>query len=487
MFPRKIGGAVASALLLWASFFPGWGALSWVALVSLFTSLLGERGRGRAAAYGMIFGLLFALLEFAGLLELRAAAGTAGAGLALGGMGVYGAAWGALFGALAARGGVPRLVGLWVLLELLRASGPWGVALGTLPLALAAGPFVRAAVFGGPWTLALAVAATNAAMAALLRSRRPGWLGAAAVGPLLLGILSLLWDAPPPRGELAVTLVQPGITVSERLEEAPDALLGRYLELLGGVPGNTDLVVLPEDILPAFLRREPALLSALYTEAERLGAPILLGSWDRDGGRYYNTAFYLRPTGGLDIAHRKVRLLPFGEYLPLRWLWERLGLEELVGRFLPREISPDEGLSAFGRYGVLICSESQFPRFTRALVRDGAEVILVLTNDSWFGTSRILWEHFACGSLRAAETGRAFIQAAVTGVTGGFGPDGRPLGMLPRGKRSGTLSLRVPLLSHVTPYVRFGDWPVVAICLLLLVLPRRHWARISTVAASLRP
>ncbi|NOX45030.1 MAG: hypothetical protein GXO72_04790, partial [Caldiserica bacterium] len=157
----------------------------------------------------------------------------------------------------------------------------------------------------------------------------------------------------------------------------------------------------------------------------------------------------------------------------------------LVGAFLPREISPGEWLSAFGRYGVLICSESQFPGFTRALARGGAEVILVLTNDSWFGASRILREHFACGSLRAAETGRAFLQAAITGVTGGFGPDGLPLGTL-AGRGSGTLALRVPLHSHVTPYMRLGDWPVVALCLLFLVLPR-HWARISTVAASLRP
>lgn len=461
---------MASALLLWASFFPGWGILVWFALAPLFAVLLGEGRRGRAALTGGIFGSLFFLLEFSGLLGLRAVAGTAGAALALGGMGLYGAAWGAALGALAARGGVPRLIGLWVLLECFRASGPWGVAIGTVPLGLVGTPLVRAAAFGGPWLLALAVAATNASVAALIRTRRPAWLGAVVAGPLLLGVLALVWSVPHPNGESVMTLVQPGITVAERLGTSPQTLLGRYRDLLAEVPGDVDLVVLPEDVLPAILRREPHLLSAFREEAARLGTPLILGSWDREEGRYYNTAFHLPPSGAVQVAHRKVRLLPFGEYLPLRPLWERLGLGGLVEEFLPREISPGPGLSAFGRYGILICSESQFPGFTRALVRDGAEVILVLTNDSWFGTSRILWEHFACGALRAAETGRAFLQAAITGITGGFGPDGRPLGALPEGK-SGTLTLRVPLHDGATPYVRLGDWPALVSCLLLLIAP----------------
>ncbi|MGY4706239.1 apolipoprotein N-acyltransferase [Candidatus Bipolaricaulota sp. J31] len=475
--PRKAGGAVASALLLWASFFPGQGILVWFALAPLFVVLLGEGRRGRAALTGGIFGFLFFLLEFSGLLGLRVAVGPVGAALALGGMGLYGAAWGAAFGALAARGGVPRLIGLWVLLECLRASGPLGVAIGTVPLGLVGTPLVRAAAFGGPWSLALAVVATNASVAALIRTRRPAWLGAVVAGPLLLGVLALVWSAPHPRGELVVALVQPGITVVDRLEVSPYALLRRYRSPLAEVPGDVDLVVLPEDVLPAILRREPTLLSAFREEAARLGTPLILGSWDREGGRFYNTAFRISPAGELEIAHRKVRLLPFGEYLPLRPLWERLGLGQLVQEFLPREISPGPGLSAFGRYGILICSESQFPGFTRALVRDGAEVIIVLTNDSWFGASRILWEHFACGALRAVETGRAFLQAAITGITGGFGPDGRLLGTLSE-QKSGTLTVRVPLHDGATPYVRLGDRPALVFCLVLLIAPLfSRWPR----------
>ncbi len=459
-----------SALLLWASFFPEWGGLVWFALVPLFAALLGETRRGRGAIVGGVFGLTFFLLEAMGLLELRIVAGTAGAVLAFGSVGFLGVAWGALLGALAVRGGVPRLVGLWVLLELLRASGPWGIALGTTPLVFAGTFLIRTVAFGGPWLLALAVAATNASAAALFLTQKRRWLAVAAAGPLTLGALALTWDAPDPHGELKVALVQPGITAEERMRVSPAELLHRYEALLATVPEDADLIVLPEDVLPVILRQEPSLFSAFRGEAQRLGVPLLLGSWDLDGGRFYNTAFLLRPLGEVEIIHRKVRLLPFGEYLPLRWLWERLGLKKLVEKFLPREISRGEGLTAFGRYGILICSESQFPRFTQALARDGAEVILVLTNDSWFGASRILWEHFACGALRAAETGRVFLQAAITGITGGFGPDGRPLGTLPKVKK-GVLTLKIPLHFRRTPYMDLGDWPIIGLCFLFLLVP----------------
>lgn len=333
--------------------------------------------------------------------------------------------------------------------------------------------------------MSLAASLTNAFLAAALRRKGKKAVLLVPLPPLFLAALLSFAGTPAAEGELRVALVQPGLGLPERLGIPTEELLKRYGELLALIPIGVDLVVLPEDAVPGVLSTVPELRDLFRAQAARLGAAILVGGWSVQDGDYYNTAFLFRPTGEWGPVHRKVRLLPFGEYVPLRPLWERLGLRGVFERFLPREVTAGKEFVPAGTFGIMICSETMFSGISRELVHKGARVLLALTNDSWFGQSRLLWEHFACGALRAVETGRAFLQAAITGVTGAFGPDGLPLGVL-AGKGSGTLVLRAPLHSHVTPYVWLGDWPVVALCLLFLVLPP-HWARISTVAASLRP
>ena len=125
-----------------------------------------------------------------------------------------------------------------------------------------------------------------------------------------------------------------------------------------------------------------------------------------------------------------------------------------------------------GNLGIMICFESTFPGVSRALAQAGAEVLLVPTNDAWFGETRLLWEHYALGALRAAETGRALVQIGQTGVSGAWGPDGRELERLPPWTR-GTAVLEVPLRTGPTPYVRVGGGPVLALAGILLVLGLR--------------
>lgn len=485
VFPLKLFGAVSSSVLLWASFFPGFGWLVWFSLVPLFGVLSVEKRWGRGIVLGAVFGALFSILEFMGLLELRDVLGLPIAILSLTGMAVWGALWSGIFGALG-KGGPPlRLAGLWTLLEILRSSGAWGVALGTTPLAFVGTWFLRTTSFLGPWGLGLAVSLTNALLAYALTRRRRSFLFLALFPLCFLALLGSLWGVPKEVDRVKVALVQPGIGLTERLEIIPEELLRRYRVLLSRAPSGVDLVVFPEDAIPAILDRSPSLRALFIAESKRLQAPIIVGSWSFFGGRYFNTAFLFHPRGEVVSVHRKVRLLPFGEYVPLRSLWEKFGMSDLLNLFLPRNVAPGKGFTAAGHYGVMICSESMFPSVARVLILDGARVLIALTNDSWFGSSRILWEHFACGALRATETGRAFLQAAVTGVTGGFGPDGRLLGVLEGG--SGILVLEVPLPSYRTVYARIGDWPVVALTLLFLTLSWLHRTSRSTVSSSRRP
>ncbi|MCR4391914.1 MAG: apolipoprotein N-acyltransferase [Candidatus Acetothermia bacterium] len=466
LFVRVLAGALAAGLL-WAAFFPGMAMLAWVALVPLFWAVDGA-GVRRGAAVGATFGVLFFALEFSSLLSLRPFVGGV-AFLVCGALAIYGALFAVVFAGVGGIRASPLLwAGAWTLLEVARAAGPLGFTFGSLPAAVSGTPFLSASALGGPWLLSLGVAWTAGCLARGLRRRR--WLPGTALGPLAL--LALAWASPalPPQGALTVALVQPNIPQADRLdpERLPD-LVARYRELLAGIAPPLDLVVVPENALPAFLRQEPEHLALFQDAARRLNATLLVGTGDFRSGRIYNTILVLSPAGEVVGTYAKTHLVPFGEYVPGREIWRRLGLGPLFARLLPVDQAPGEGVRPVGSYGVMICFESTFPAISRELARGGAEVLLTPTNDAWFGRTRILWEHYALGALRAAETGRAFVQAGQTGFTGGWGPSGKDLGRLPPWEQ-GVLTLRVPLYTGLTPYARVGDGPALALAGALALL-----------------
>jgi len=232
-----------------------------------------------------------------------------------------------------------------------------------------------------------------------------------------------------------------------------------------------DLIALPENVRPWLLDEREHL--ALFQDAAiEVGASVLVGTAEFRAGKIYNTVLVLSPGGEVMGTYAKTRLVPFGEYVPGRGLWEKIGLGPLIAPLLPFDQTPGEEVRPVGNLGIMICFESTFPGVSRALARAGAEVLLVPTNDAWFGRTRLLWEHYALGALRAAETGRTLVQIGQTGVSGAWGPDGREIERLPPWTR-GTAVLEVPLRTGSTPYVRAGDGPVLGLAGILLVLGLR--------------
>jgi len=466
----RVVASVGSAGLLWASFFPGWGWVAWAALVPLLWALDGA-GPWRGAAFGAAFGLTFFLLQFTSLFPLWPLGVGPVIVLAWVALSLFGSLFLAAFGAVAGWRPHPLLwAGTWALVEAARAAGPLGFTFGSVPASMAGSPFLPAAALGGPWLLSLAVAWTAGCLARGLRHKR--WLPWAVVGPLLL--FTGGWLAPRSRDAGAVTmaLVQPNIPKAEqldysRLPEHADL----YRELLASVAPPVDLIVAPENALP-WLRDVPEHLALFQSTARRVGAPVLVGTGDFRDGRAFNTVLALSPTGEVAGSYDKTRLVPFGEYVPWRGVWDRLGFGSIISAHLPMDLTPGEAVRPVGRYGIMICFESTFSGISRELVRQGAEVLITATNDAWFGRTRIVWEHYALGALRAAETGRSFVQAGQTGFTGGWGPRGEDLGRYPPWTK-GVFVLRVPLYSGLTPYVRFGDGPALGLAGLLVVIGLR--------------
>jgi apolipoprotein N-acyltransferase len=164
------------------------------------------------------------------------------------------------------------------------------------------------------------------------------------------------------------------------------------------------------------------------------------------------------PDGLSTGRYDKVHLVPFGEYVPLKWLLSFAGkMVAQVGDFS----SGDKGRTLAWRQagppiGVQICFEIIFPGLSRALVKNGAGMLVNLTNDAWFDKSSAAYQHFAMTVFRAVENRRVLVRCANTGISGFIDPVGRIIA------RSGlfedaVLQKQVPVLSQATLYTRMGD------------------------------
>lgn len=262
-----------------------------------------------------------------------------------------------------------------------------------------------------------------------------------------------------------VAVVQPG--VDARLRRLPEegwaATRAALDSLLGGLePGDADLVVLPEVVLRAFPESPEggALLGPLLRPARRLGAPVVfgaLGGTAEAAGPRHNSVFVAGP-GGLEVfRYDKRRLVPGVERLPL-------GLETLLGRgggFAPGGTAPL--LEAAGlHHGVLVCYEAVYAGLARSYRREGADLLLSVTNDGWFGgggpwsRTLALWQHPAHLVLRAVETRMGVVRSAATGISLYVDPVGRVREATPLARPA--LRIHDPGTTAVrTAYVRAGD------------------------------
>jgi apolipoprotein N-acyltransferase len=171
----------------------------------------------------------------------------------------------------------------------------------------------------------------------------------------------------------------------------------------------------------------------------------------------YNSGSLFNPQGELVTRYDKVHLVPFGEYVPFRRLFFfAAGLTDQVGDFTPgTSRAPLQAGDA--KLGVFICYESIFPDEIRQSVANGAEVLVNISNDGWYGDSGAYVQHLRQARMRAIENSRWLLRDTNTGVTASIDPYGRIVASVPRKLRT---SLQAPYaLTNVTTfYTRHGDW-----------------------------
>jgi len=303
---------------------------------------------------------------------------------------------------------------------------------------------------------------------------RTGWIGRAGIVALVLATPMAwgVWRANTlqMRDASRVAVVQPNIPEHIKLDaivgrDSTLASLGRLMPTLA--PGTVDLVVMPEVTLSVLAAAEPpgGRLTPIQGYAQAARAPVLFGAFGYEGDlagsfSYYNSAFLMRSGGLDDYRYDKRYLVPFVErvpFLPAEWFG---GLQYFggygVGQGWPLA---DVGGTA---YGVLICYESTYAEASRSFRREGADVLLNITNDAWYGREPLyarttaLWQHPAHMVMRAIENRVGVARAANTGISLFIDPVGRVYertSLFEADLRVGT----VQSTDIMTFYTRYGD------------------------------
>ncbi|KAF4408844.1 apolipoprotein N-acyltransferase [Streptomyces lycii] len=369
----------------------------------------------------------------------------------------------------------------WLLAELVRSweflGGPWGL-LGASHWQVP--PALRIASLGGVWLLGFLIVAVNTALAVLIAVRRARLAAVAGLAACAAVAVSgwALAPLPEPAGTVRVGVVQPGVidgtgSVDRRFDR--EEALTRQL-----AGRDVDLVVWGESSVGRDLGDRPDLAERLAALSREAGAGVLVNVDARRSDRpgIFKSSVLVGPGGATGERYDKMRLVPFGEYVPARSL---LGWATSVGRAATEDrrrgtapvlMEPpgNHGL----RIGPLVCFESAFPDMSRHLVREGAGLLVAQSATSTFQDSWAPRQHASLAALRAAETWRPMVHATLTGVSAVHGPRGERIGRTLGTDTRAAEVYEVPLARGTSPYVRFGDWPVHAAAAALAVFLARE-------------
>jgi apolipoprotein N-acyltransferase len=322
----------------------------------------------------------------------------------------------------------------------------------------------RLAPYTGVYGLSFAFAMMNVALAlvALRRPRREMlWLA-----PLLLLYLLPALPAVKP-GDHTARLVQPNVHPDD-MQHWDRAVQREHLARMRQLSTETataldatppELLIWPEYPVPGYFFDDPGFRAYMEDLARQTNTHVILNAIafrDGDRGRPLNSALVLSPQGELLSHYSKIFLVPFGEFVP--WPFSlfinKITLE--AGDFTPGD---EVVVTQAGEHkiGTFICYESVFARGVRRFTAQGAELLVNLSNDSWYGSTSARHQHLLIARMRAAENARWLLRATNDGITSVIDPGGRVVASLPSFQQ-GVLSARFDYLSETTWFTRFGEW-----------------------------
>jgi apolipoprotein N-acyltransferase len=511
--------AVAAGLLLTLAF-PDFGAwpLAWVAFVPLLLAVARRPRAPQSFLLGLFAGTIFFYtschwLTFPMIRYAEIPAWLANVLLlvpALAG-GCFAALFALALARLCARFGSGALflaAPVWAALEWARL-GVIGQLWNAVGYSQAFEPsLIQAARFGGVYAVGFLVLAFNSALAyALLkRDARAALVSLAAVACIALAVVASWLTAP--RGTAGgpgalVVAVQPDVIPDfKRTASEYDALAARHFETsaaalqeidegrgvgnngpdvssprAAATPSQTAdsnaspqaaasglprVVVWPESPMNFSFERDAEFRERVARFTRENRASLLFNSLEPTGdGGGYNAAVLVNEEGRVAAQYDKIRLMPFGEYVPLpRWVPGADSIRGVVGDFTPGTrytLMPLGGGREAPRAGVFICLESAYPQITRSFAGEGADVLIEITNDAYQGDTAVMRQHLSNAVFRAVETGRTLLRVTNTGISARVTPRGEVLDETPRFREAVRAWAVARAGAGQTFYVTFGD------------------------------
>ena len=484
-----------SGILLALAFPPvGWGFLAWIAFVPLLFAIRGAPRSSHALKYGAVTGILFFCFSMHWLTEVSFVGWLLWVVIQTAYLLLFA---GLVYFARQVRATLPvRILWLalaWTAVEIVRAEVPvFGVGWNLLAYSQASTPgMIQSANLFGAYGLSFLIVFVNGCVFELLAPRKthkrgvPAALFAAVLlisGALFFYGERILAEEKNPEEYLRVSVLQGNIPQSVKWElMAKEQILAIYEKLTQlAALDQPDLIIWPEASFPGYFNRD---LQAARIErvAQEVQTPLLIGAlyWANEQ-EVYNSAYFLDKDGVVaQQRYDKVRLVPFGEYIPMKFLfgWLKPVADALgISNF---SAGTDSVVFQWAReewpFGVLICFEDVFMDLARKMADRDAKFLVVITNDAWFGKTGAPYQHLQSSIFRAVENGVAVVRAANTGLSAFISYRGEVLATVKNGEGKelftlGHRTLDLPLVVKRTIYRRGGYFFPYATILLFLGL-----------------
>ena len=516
---RSLAASISTALLLFVAMpgYFGWWPLLFFALVPLLLAVLYLPPR-RSACTGFMTGFLYHILTLHWIVVVLGRYGglppwlsVSAMVLLAGYMGMYCALFCFLFSLLAGRSwhrerSVAALVWtvpiLWVGLDYLRGflftGFPWldlGYGLYSQPL------LMQAADLGGHYLLSFTLVLANGFIVAIIdrQQSRVHWNVRREKRALLLACCFLIFvfgysvvrfRTMPALFrhclQTKISVVQGNIAQDRKwssMQKEQTITTYERLSRQAVTDRTTELLVWPETALPFYPQQDPLAARVVrLAEKENLylltGAPTfaITGKGQQRQVAYFNSALLINPNGHVVGSHAKQHLVPFGEYVPLRKFLPFLSpLVENIGDFTAGTSSKPLAVGKQLRLGILICFESIFPKIAREEVKAGANLLVNLTNDAWYGRTSAPYQSMAMAVLRAVENKRSLVRAANTGISGFVDPVGEVVQQT-KIFTPAAITAQVPVYDKQTIFVR-GGYAFGGLCLAAVPILLVWWKR----------